>query len=456
MSKWDWGTIMDALHNDITIVDKNGVILYINGALEEVYSVSKTYLIGKTVDQMVRERIFFPSAAQAVLRSGKKETLIQESSTGNKVYVTATPFFDETGEISYVVCCANDITELLQLREHIQIIEKEIESVKEELDKLRIKRSLTQIPWTSQAMAKVENMIQKVAEIDVSVLFTGESGVGKTTFARQLHQLSTRREKPFVEINCGSIPETLLESELFGFEPGAFSGASKKGKPGLVEQAGGGTLFLDEIGELPLKLQVKLLTLIQEKTFYRVGGTSPKKVDFRLIAATNVDLKEKAERGEFRLDLYFRLIVFPIHIPPLRERVEDILGILLRFLERFNQMYKKKLHFHQKAIDKLLAYTWPGNVRELEHIVQRLVLTVDNGVITVDDLPEHLRGKTEVQFEEEAHLSLPETLREVERQMLEKAYRSCKSTTEMAKLLGISQPSVVRKLKLYRDLFKNE
>lgn len=456
MNHWDWEKIMDTLHNDITIVDKNGVILYINGALEEVYSVSKSYLIGKTVDQMVRERIFFPSAAQAVLRSGKKETLIQESSTGNKVYVTATPFFDETGEISYVVCCANDITELFQLREHIQIIEREMESVKEELDKLRTKRPLTKIPWTSQAMAKVESMIQKVAEIDVSVLFTGESGVGKTTFARELHQLSTRRAKPFVEINCGSIPESLLESELFGFEPGAFSGASKKGKPGLVEQAEGGTLFLDEIGELPLKLQVKLLNLIQEKTFYRVGGTSPKKVDFRLVTATNVDLKKKVEIGEFRPDLYFRLIVFPINIPPLRERAEDVVGIMLSFLERFNHLYKKKLMLHQRTIDKLLAYSWPGNVRELEHIVQRLVLTVDDGVITVDDLPEHIHAKSSEEHVEQASLNLPQTLKEVERSMLQKAYRTCKSTTEMAKVLGISQPSVVRKLKIYKSLFDNE
>lgn len=457
MYQWDWEKIMDTLHNDITIVDKHGVIVYINGALEEVYSVSKSYLLGKTVDEMERGRIFFPSAAKAVFRTGKKETLIQESSTGNKVFVTATPFYDEAGELLYVVCCANDITELLQLREHLQIVEREMESVKEELDKLRSHQSLTEIPWSSQAMVKVENTIRKVAEIDVSVLLTGESGVGKTTFARQLHRLSSRKGRPFVEINCGSIPESLLESELFGFEPGAFSGASQRGKKGLVEQAEGGTLFLDEIGELPLKLQVKLLMLIQEKTFYRVGGTTPKKVDFRLVAATNVNLLEQVDRGEFRQDLYFRLIVFPINIPPLRERTEDILGMLLSFLDRFNQLYKKKLVLHQRAIDKLLAYPWPGNVRELEHMVQRLVLTVDDGVITADDLPEGIGGNHQVpSLVEQSNQNLPQTLREVERRMLQQAYRECSSTTEMAKVLGISQPSVVRKLKQYKPLFESE
>ncbi|MGE5701308.1 MAG: sigma-54 interaction domain-containing protein [Clostridia bacterium] len=456
MNQWDWETIMDTLHNDITIVDKHGVIVYINGALEEVYSVSKSFLIGKTVDEMEKGRIFFPSAANAVFRSGKKETLIQESGTGNKVYVTATPFYDEAGELQYVVCCANDITELLQLREHIQVIEKEMESVKEELDKLRNNKQLSDVRWSSQAMLKVENTIRKVAEIDVSVLLTGESGVGKTTFARELHRLSSRNKKPFVEINCGSIPESLLESELFGFEPGAFSGASLKGKKGLVEQAEGGTLFLDEIGELPLKLQVKLLTLIQEKTFYRVGGTVPKKVDFRLVAATNVDLNEKVERGEFRRDLYFRLIVFPIQIPPLRERTDDILGLLLVFLERYSRLYKKKIQFHQRTIDKLIEYSWPGNVRELEHLVQRLVLTVDNGMIQVDDLPEGIIGKKVDPLLEQTNHTLPQVLREVERSMLKKAYTECKSTTEMAKYLGISQPSVVRKLKQYKHLFENK
>ncbi|MED1791954.1 sigma 54-interacting transcriptional regulator [Brevibacillus nitrificans] len=456
MYSWDWEKIMDTLHNDITIVDKNGVIVYINGALEEVYSVSKHYLLGKTVDDMEKGRIFFPSAAKAVFRSGKKETLIQESGTGNKVFVTATPFYDEAGELMYVVCCANDITELLQLREHLQTVEKEMETVKEELDKLRNTQSLTDIPWSSQCMVKVENTIRKVAEIDVSVLLTGESGVGKTTFARQLHHQSSRKGKPFVEINCGSIPESLLESELFGFEPGAFSGASQKGKKGLVEQAEKGTLFLDEIGELPMKLQVKLLTLIQEKTFYRVGGTTPKKVDFRLVAATNVDLLEKVERGEFRQDLYFRLIVFPISIPPLRERSEDILRMLLSFLDRFNQLYDRRLVLHQRAIDKLLAYRWPGNVRELEHMVQRLVLTVDDSIITVDDLPESIVGKAQTPLPEQANRTLPETLREVERMLLQQAYQDCKSTTEMAKVLGISQPSVVRKLKQYKSLFESE
>jgi PAS domain S-box-containing protein len=453
--QWKWEKVLNAIHNDIVIANKQGIIVYVNEATEKLYSRLNVDFIGKTVEDMEHKKIFNPSVTKKVLSSGKKETLIQETKTGNKVLVTGNPIFDEVGEIEYVVSYSHDVTELFKLKEHVGKMEMEMEVVKGELSKLRNRQSATEETFSSHAMNKIFETIKKIAVVDVSVLLTGESGVGKTLLARKLHQRSHRSKAPFIEINCGSIPENLLESELFGFEPGAFTGAQKQGKKGLVEQAEGGTLFLDEIGEIPLHLQVKLLTLIQDKAFYRVGGTIARKVDFRLVAATNADLKTKVESGEFRRDLFFRLSVFPIHIPPLRERPEDTISLILTFIDKFNQLYDKNKKFNQRAIDILLRYSWPGNVRELENLVQRMVLTVDEDVIGPKDLPESVIGiNAALPIDITLHKSLPESLKELEATLVQIAYRECESTTQMAKVLGISQPTVVRKLKKYKPLFK--
>jgi PAS domain S-box-containing protein len=452
--KWKWDKILDAVHGDIVIADKHGVILYVNEATEKMYFRSKTDFIGKTVEEMEQTKVFNPSITKKVLNSGKKETLIQEINPGNKVLITGNPIFDENGEIEYVVSYSHDVTELEKLREHVGQMEMEIEMFKGELSKLRNRQSATEEPFSSYAMKKIVQSIEKIAKVDISVLLTGESGVGKTVLARQLHRQSDRNQASFVEINCGSLPENLLESELFGFESGAFTGAHHQGKKGLVEQAEGGTLFLDEIGEMPLHLQVKLLTLIQDKTFYRVGGTVSRKVDFRLVAATNVDLKKKVDSGGFRRDLYFRLSVFPIHIPPLRERPEDTISLILTFVDKFSQLYDKNKRFHQNAIDILLRHSWPGNVRELENLVQRMVLTVDGDIIGPEDLPELIVGTNKtLSVGTILHQSLPRALQQLEAVMVQKAYHECDSTTQMARFLGISQPTVVRKLKKYKPLF---
>jgi TyrR family helix-turn-helix protein len=251
-----------------------------------------------------------------------------------------------------------------------------------------------------------------------------------------------------VEINCGSIPETLLESELFGYESGSFSGAKQQGKKGLVEMAEGGTLFLDEIGELPLNLQVKLLTLIQEKRFYRVGSTKPREVDFRLIAATNVDIEQMIKDGKFRQDLYFRLSVVPIHIPSLRERPEDVIAFILEFAARFNKQYHLAKSFHPEAIVLLSKYDWPGNVRELENMIERIMLTTDDPVIRVEDLPAIFKQKEATVCLEGK--TLQEMVEQFEANILGNAYHQLKSTTKVAEKLGISQATVVRKLQKYR------
>ncbi|SFJ23957.1 sigma-54 interaction domain-containing protein [Thermoflavimicrobium dichotomicum] len=444
---FDLVEILDAIPNDIVITDDNGMIVYANKAIEMVYSIPPQDLIGKSVYDLEKQKIFSPSITRKVIEEKKKQTLIQETKLGTKVLVVANPVFDDQQNIKWVVSFSYDVTELFHLKEYAQKLEEEIKEVKMELDELKRHHIQDGVIVAHDNMKKVLQTAKKMAQYDVNILLTGQSGVGKSLIARYIHQHSKRSQKPLVEINCGSIPEALLESELFGYEPGSFSGAKQQGKKGLIEEAEGGTLFLDEIGELPINLQVKLLTLIQEKKFYRVGGTKPRQVDFRLITATNVNLEEKVKEGKFRHDLYFRLAVVPIHIPSLRERPQDIFLMIQEFTQRFNAMYQVKKKFHPLAIEKMLQYNWPGNVRELENMVERLILTVEEPVIEVHHLPEAISGINTLMSVKGK--TLPEMVEEFEKEMIKQAYAKCKTTIELAKHLGISQPTAVRKLKKY-------
>jgi transcriptional regulator with PAS, ATPase and Fis domain len=299
-------------------------------------------------------------------------------------------------------------------------------------------------------MKRSLEMARKVAPVDVNVLLQGESGVGKTAIARYIHRQSHRADGPFIEVNCGAIPEALFESEFFGYEPGSFTGASKKGKTGFAELAHGGTLFLDEISELSFPAQVKVLKFIQEKRYYRIGGTRLRESDFRLIAATNKDLEKMVREGRFREDLYFRLNVVPITIPPLRARQEDILPLIRYFLDKYRKKYRREKTLDSRAIDCLLEYSWPGNVRELENLIERLVVTVETEVIRPGDLPERVKQpEIHTPYLLDGNRTLPAILAEVEKKILVEAKKRCKSTTEMAKVLGISQSTVVRKWHKY-------
>ncbi len=339
------------------------------------------------------------------------------------------------------------------MKMYVKMMEGEMESIKNELRELQNKQSADpHIIAKSEQMKNVVELINRVAHTDITVLFTGESGVGKSLLAEHLHNWSGRKGN-FVTINCSSIPETLLESELFGYDAGAFTGANPKGKKGLVEEAENGTLFLDEIGELPMNLQAKLLTLIQKKEFFRIGDTKPKSVNFRLVAATNVDLIERVRIGKFRADLYFRLSVIHIPIPSLRERREDLLSLIMNLTQTFNSRYQQEKVLDHAVIDSLLQYDWPGNVRELGNLIERLVLTVEDNLIQLNHLPsKHVSsnlpdGALSVQALK--NKTLPEIMEEVEAQVLKGAFERCNSTTEMSRYLGVSQPTIVRKLKKY-------
>lgn len=442
----DWKEILDSINNHVVITDGSGIVLYANEAVEEIYA-SRQDIIGRSVDDLEREKIFNPSISKIVLQTKTKQSLIQETLSGIKLLVTASPIFNENGEIRFVVSYSHDVTELMHLREYANTMEEKVKKVQGELLELR-SREKDGIIASSSEMKRALASAQRIAEVDAAVLLTGESGVGKNLIARFIHSHSKRKNGPIIEINCGSIPENLLESELFGYVPGSFSGASPQGKKGLVEAAEGGTLFLDEVADLPLNLQVKLLTLSQEKRFFPIGSTKAKQVDFRLIAATNMDLNEAVRTGKFRQDLYFRLSVVPIYIPPLRKRSEDLLQMIMKFTQRFNTMYFQDKRLSEQALDILLKYPWPGNVRELENMIERLVLTVENQVIRAEDLPPEIS----VQFRVAAieGKTLQEMLDGYEGSLIRRAYEKYPSTVKLAEYLGISQPTAVRKLKKYR------
>ncbi|MEA4924421.1 MAG: sigma 54-interacting transcriptional regulator [Syntrophomonadaceae bacterium] len=304
----------------------------------------------------------------------------------------------------------------------------------------------------SGCMKELTKMAIRVAKVDSTVLIQGESGVGKELIADVIHSHGARSKGPLIKINCGAIPENLLESEFFGYEPGAFSGASRKGKIGLFELANGGILFLDEIGDMPLNLQVKLLRVLQDKEIIRVGGIRPIKVDIRIITGTNRNLTEMINNRQFRQDLYYRLNVVPIHVPALRERREDIPVLTNYFLEYFNHKYlasgtHKKLA--PEVVDCFMKHDWPGNVRELENLIERLIVTTAQSYISMSDLPPWLdKSKTNNTGSSE-NISLRCAVEDTERKLLQYAFSRYKSTYEVARVLEINQSTVVRKAAKY-------
>jgi Nif-specific regulatory protein len=311
----------------------------------------------------------------------------------------------------------------------------------------------------SHAMRMVMEQLQQAAQSRSTVLLRGESGTGKELGARALHKLSERHNQAFVKLNCAALPESLLESELFGHERGAFTGAIRT-RRGRFEMADNGTLFLDEIGDLSLATQVKLLRVLQERTFERVGGSRPIEVDVRIIAATNVDLEESVRRGQFREDLYYRLHVVPIVLPPLRERQEDIPQLVGYFLQRFNSENRKSLKISSAAMDLIVSYEWPGNVRELENCVERMVVMARRDIIAPEDVPVPIHLTRPVMTPSPMPFapsssspasSLPGAVADIERQRLVEALqRSGGVQTRAASLLGITPRQLGYRLKKYR------
>ena len=448
--------IIESLFEGVLITDGKGTILRISVSFQIACNVTADEVEGKTVFEMEKRGLFNPSVTAIVLKTRQKETISQEIRQGVTAVVTAIPFFNASGEIEYVVSFSRDLADYLKLKNEHEKLSHQIDRYSSEIQLLRGKEMrFPTVVSKSPAMNNILKLVMKVAAVEINLIITGESGVGKTLIARLIHQHSSRCKGPFVEINCGAIPENLLESELFGYVSGAFTGASDSGKIGMIELAENGTLFLDEIGELSLQLQVKLLNVIQEKKLKKIGSSRSVKVDFRLISASNKDLESMVKVKKFRKDLYYRLSVVPIQIPPLRERKEDTFALLSRSLKDANHRYKVNKRLSNRATDALLNYHWPGNVRELENLIERLVVTIDNERINWEDLPDDILP--DISFLISERPTLKTAVYNLEKQMVQWAYENCKTTVEVGKLLGISQPTATRKLKKHiKGPFINE
>lgn len=442
----EFDAIFESSFDGIWLSDGDGKVLKMNKANEKIFGFSRDQLIGKYPADMLEEGVY--SRSSVVRAIEKKETVTTTLTTkdGKTIIATSTPVFDEKNNISLVVNNIRDATHLFELKSELDQMKGLTELYKNQLRQVDVKKK--GFVYQSAQMEEIVSLAIRLAEVDCPVLITGPSGVGKELVADIIHTNSERKGGPFIKVNCGAIPENLMESELFGYESGAFSGANRAGKLGYFALAHKGTLLLDEIGELPLHMQVKLLRAVQDKSIVRVGGTKPFKVDIRLLAATNRNLKDMITNNEFRADLYYRLNVAAISIPALKERREDILPLVEHFLSIFNQKYKKNIQVTDEVIYHWCRLDWQGNVRQLENTVERVVVTAQDQVVTTHDLKTNGPNKFRNAMEQEL-ISLPEAVAETEQKLIKRVFQQYKTTREMAKKLKIHQSTLIRKAAKY-------
>ncbi len=435
------------------ICDGEANILRMNPASERLNQIEAVDYIGRNMRELVEEGFVDKSATLEVIRTGKVVNLLQQRQ-GRTLILTGTPVFDKRGQLIRVVVSERDVNEI----DHLQRELEEQEAMKDQfrnhmLEMQQLKLESRRIIAKSPNMVKALQQALKVSASDSSVLLLGESGVGKGLFADLIHRHSRRSENPLIKLNCGAIPESLIESELFGYEKGAFTGAQSGGKPGYFELADGGILFLDEVAELPLASQVKLLRFLEDGRITRLGGTKSCTVNVRILAATHRNLEEMVERGKFRLDLYYRLKVIPIYVPSVRERKACILPLIHHYIGHFSEKNGIKRRLTRAATDALLAYSYPGNVRELMNVCERLVVMTETEVIDFRDLPSdilgqaHKAGVTPTDWPE--GMTLQQILDSVEKQVLTRAMERCGNQYRIAEALGLSQPTVNRRLRKY-------
>ncbi len=453
-SRDDLKQVIISSYDAIMVTDGQGNIILCNPATGKLLDLDARNLIGKNVRDL--RDIYSPSIALQALESGKVTTGMLKNRHGSKIMATATPILDDNGQISIIVVNSRDV----------EMVEKFLEALDKETEKSN--RYKTAAEYLSdrdisqqQVVAKSKKMLHiiencsHIAKSDSTVMLYGESGTGKEVMARYIHRNSLRSKEPFIPVNCAAIPSELLESEFFGYVAGAFTGANSKGKPGLLEIAHKGTLFLDEIGDLPLSMQSKLLRVIETGEVQRLGSTSVFQTSIRLVAATNRDLQSMVQQKLFRSDLYYRLNVIPIELPPLRDRPEDILVLAEKFLDEFNKKYALKKEFTPSAVRAFLSYNWPGNVRELRNVIERLVVTSTGD--SLDFQSDALLGKKKA---EEKHQpgegsfgvyegTLKNVLKKVEEEYINQVLAECNGRIgEAAQRLGIHRTMLYRKTKV--------
>ncbi len=443
--------ILDALVDGVFITDARGVTLKVNRMYEHLTGITMDEVRGKNVRTLQEEGIFNNVLNPEIVRTGKPCTKAQQLRNGKKVILSGFPVFDESGKLCLVITFVRDITMIEQLHEQMTEQTQLINHIHDQLAYMAHKEDVGMPIYKSESMGQVINLLSRLAKTDATILILGETGVGKDVFARFTHERSLRHDKLMLKVDCGGISETLTESEMFGYVPGAFTGASSKGKAGYFEMADGSTVFLDELGELPLTMQTRLLRVLQDGEILRVGSASPKKVDVRIIAATNRNLAESVEAGTFRRDLYYRLNVATVHIPPLRERSEDIPPLAEHFLQEFTNKYKKNMAFMDVTMEKLTRYAWPGNVRELQNLVHSLVVTRTSQLLSPRDLPSHISGQStsEGYYADDVFMTqrpLKEIMSDIEKDFLQRAIEIHGSVQKVAEIFQINRSTIFRKL----------
>lgn len=464
----EYRKILEYLKDGILVISGKGVILYCNKALCKIYNVSAYEIIGKDFQYLIDHNIIDHSFVGMVLSTKRKITYSQTVKSGSNIINTSIPVFDNLGQIQYIIEQSKYVTEIEDYDPKYSSDNKHKENIYQPITSYDQKLA----EFKSIAMQNIYKLVDNMAPKNINILILGESGTGKSKLASRIHVNSARKGGPFITINCSTIPENLIESELFGYIKGAFSGASQTGKQGLVELSNGGTLFLDEIGELPLSIQAKLLQLVQDKTYLPVGGVNAKQVDTRIIAATNQDIPTLIANGKFREDLYYRLAVVTITMPPLNSRTEDM-GLLLNyFANKFNIKHDLDISFSKETIQILCNYNWPGNIRELEHLVEFLILNSQEKYIVPDMLPNNIlnytgcRHSQQIQEkmnelerkdydlvnkieESDVQLDFDKLIQEEEGRLIRKYYKIYNTSYKLATKLNISQTKASRLIRKY-------
>ncbi|MDR1776739.1 MAG: sigma 54-interacting transcriptional regulator [Desulfovibrio sp.] len=443
-------TIMDSVHDGLWIIDGKGITLHVNKSLKRIANINPEEMVGKHVSEPLREGKFSSAVTLEALKRRKPISQFDDYPNGARCLNTSTPIFDKKGNIWRVVACIRDMTELERLEQ--RLAEAELAAYRYKGKIVDRQQELgTGFIANSKSMCHCLQKMNKAAKAPLGILILGETGTGKTHAAACIHQKSQRAKGPLVTLNCAAIPPTLIESELFGYEKGAFTGARQTGKRGFFEQANKGTLLLDEIGELPLNMQAKILHVLDGQSFYKIGGEKEISVDVRIIAATNRPLDQLVSSGKFRADLYYRLQVLSISIPPLREHPDDIPVLMMTFLDEACRRYGTVKTFSPKVVECFVSHTWPGNVRELRAAVEFLAAMTEGSVIRMGDLPPYLLGSVSEQdisgdfSQEETTAKFRDAVDNLERKLLREALTLTGSTYKAAVKLGLSQSTVVRK-----------
>lgn len=446
--------VLEAIDEGVSVIDDKGRLETFNDIALKYVGMSidgRNDYIGENLQQALRDKeLLFDALNPIVIEEKKVVRKNLEYSNGNVVTYTGTPVFDGEQKLKHVVLTGRDVSRLVSLESQLNELEKIKNDYYSQLMELTKDRDGLGPVCSSKKMEYVLGLASKVATTDAPIFLTGESGVGKEEVARFIHRNSDRSDKPFVAINCAAIPEQLVESELFGFESGSFTGASKNGKKGLLEEADGGTFFLDEIGELPFAVQSKLLRVISESKIYRIGSTTPINLDVRFISATNRTEDDLGNSSKFRRDLYYRLCVVPVHIPPLRERTDDIIPLVSNFLEVFNRKYKKNIRISNQVMRKMARLEWPGNVRELKNVVERLVILCSDGIVDESQLKIALEMGSSGAREKitvSGLIALSEAHEIVDKILIAEAYSQHGTIVDAAKALGIDPSTIHRKIK---------